>query len=1159
MRYSASRFSLSASAIAIGAAFATPAFAQSPAASAAPADCSAISDPAQHQACVNAAAQADPLANTGEVSTTASGAASADSVQGGKSAIVVTGSRLRRDERTSSDPLTVIDPNVENREGKLNTAQVLQTSPIAAGSTQITSAISSNFVVNGGEGVETVSLRGLGANRTLVLLNGRRAGPAGVRGGVSAFDLNVIPVEAIQQIDILKTGASSIYGSDAIAGVVNLITKKDVRGVQVRGFASVPTTNSGGGEKSLSALFGTGIGDRGHVMVGVDWYKRNALKRGDRSFLGCEEENVTSEATGERADPIDPRTGEPYCGAFANNQIFLLDLIPYGIGVGPRNLCGPTVTRRPVAPFGTNCGPTPAGTIRRPITSIQFNTPGSRLDQYLSGILAPPVTNYQFGAPAGFFPVGAYSATGLALADNYNSQVDQDSVIPRTTRFTVFGEGGYDLTDDVNLYFEGLYDRRKTHTIAHRQLFFYQFPGVAPTQYGDPYNVPYFFCSRGGYGLGGEACNPFAQGDPINAGFSGSALMTPVIIAPFNSSTDVKYFRGLAGIRADLSKLLPHGFADFYFQHSQSDGDYSRQVIFRDAVEFGIAAWRTETCANNPNLLPGALTPIRGVPCLDINYTDPRVLRGEFTDAERAFLFGVDKGNTLYKQDTAELSFGGDLFNLPGGAVKFALGGQWRRDFINDVPGDVSLSGNLWGSTSSGITKGFERTTELFGELEIPLLRDRPGVKELTFNGAARVTNTYAKRTGPVCDAEFNCVFDGASDSDKGNWTYKIAGNYAPTSWLRLRATYGTSFRSPALFEQFLANESGFLSQSSIDPCIRWGQSDNQQIRTNCAADGVPDNYGGAGGSAETFSQGGIGLLNPEKSKALTLSAIFTPDGWLWSGGQFSFAVDYIDINVRDQVTQLGAGNIVNGCYTSESFPNDPLCTLFDRNPSTGAPAFSITQVRDPFLNIDQQRNKSLDFTTRFKQGLGNLGTLSMIGQMTYQLKDKFTLFEGVQQTFNGKAGDPKWVGDLNVTWSKNPVTITYGLQVIAGTSDRQNLIDSNGQPIGPALNSNLTPGLCLATASAYALRGGPYCPIYKLPRVAYHSLSAEIQATKDFSFTIGVANIFNKKPPLVSTVGSPITGGAFGQVPLLGSYYDYIGRRVFVTARAKLGGLLGL
>ena len=542
-----SRFSVSASVIAIGAAFASPAFAQTPPAPSTPPNCQAIQDEAQRQACVNAASQADPLANTGEASTTASGAGSADSTQAGKGAIVVTGSRLRRDERTSADPLTVIDPNVENREGKLNTAQVLQTSPLAAGSTQITSTISSNFVVNGGEGVETISLRGLGANRTLVLLNGRRAGPAGVRGGVSAFDLNVIPIEAIQQIDILKTGASSIYGSDAIAGVVNLITKKDLRGLQLRGFASVPTT-AGGDEKSLSILGGFGIGDRGHVMIGAEWYKRSALARGDRSFLGCEEENVTSEATGARADPIDPRTGNPYCGTFANSQIFLTDFF------GAPNLCGPIVPERPIPPFPatshTGCGPLssrPPGFTRRPITSIQFNYPGTRLNEFLSP-LAPAGADFRnLTAPAGFFPVGFYNAAGAALANNYNSQLDRDSVIPRTKRYTIFGEAGYDLTDDINLYFEGLYNRRKTHTVAHRQLFFYQFAGDSVI------GLPFYFCEGG---VGTEQCDPFAAGDPLNTGFTFPGLLTPVIIAPFDSGTDVKYFRGLAGARADLSKWL---------------------------------------------------------------------------------------------------------------------------------------------------------------------------------------------------------------------------------------------------------------------------------------------------------------------------------------------------------------------------------------------------------------------------------------------------------------------------------------------------------------------------------------------------------------------------------------------------------------------------
>src|SRR3546814_511531 len=124
--------------------------------------------------------------------------------------IVVTGSRIRTvTPFNSPDPISVISPAIAAKEGKFDIASTLQSSPIAAGSTQITAAISSNFVTNGGPGAQTIDLRGLGANRTLVLLNGRRAGPAGTRGGVSSFDLNVLPASIAGSIEILKTGASS--------------------------------------------------------------------------------------------------------------------------------------------------------------------------------------------------------------------------------------------------------------------------------------------------------------------------------------------------------------------------------------------------------------------------------------------------------------------------------------------------------------------------------------------------------------------------------------------------------------------------------------------------------------------------------------------------------------------------------------------------------------------------------------------------------------------------------------------------------------------------------------------------------------------------------------------------------------------------------------
>jgi len=140
--------------------------------------------------------------------------------------IITTGSRIRKDVFTSSAPMDVIDVGQASIQGIANVGELLQRNTAAAGSPQVTSAISSEFVSNGGLGTSTLSLRGLGANRTLVLINGRRPGPAGTRGAVSSFDLNILPLSTIERVEILKDGASSIYGSDAVAGVVNIITRK---------------------------------------------------------------------------------------------------------------------------------------------------------------------------------------------------------------------------------------------------------------------------------------------------------------------------------------------------------------------------------------------------------------------------------------------------------------------------------------------------------------------------------------------------------------------------------------------------------------------------------------------------------------------------------------------------------------------------------------------------------------------------------------------------------------------------------------------------------------------------------------------------------------------------------------------------------------------
>ena len=228
--------------------------------------CAKLPTAAEQQACVEAQAKdARGAEESGEAATVPPGEVAEQNAETEGGAIVVTGSRLRRNVFNSPDPLTIIDPELSAKEGNTELGEVLQSAPIASGSTQITSFLSTNFVFNGGKGVETISLRGLGAERTLVLLDGRRAGPSGVRGGVGAFDLNVLPTSIIRSIEILKTGASSVYGSDAIAGVVNILTKRDTDGIEVRGFGSV-TDHGGGNTYDTSLTWGKDFG-RGHILL----------------------------------------------------------------------------------------------------------------------------------------------------------------------------------------------------------------------------------------------------------------------------------------------------------------------------------------------------------------------------------------------------------------------------------------------------------------------------------------------------------------------------------------------------------------------------------------------------------------------------------------------------------------------------------------------------------------------------------------------------------------------------------------------------------------------------------------------------------------------------------------------------------------------------
>ena len=145
------------------------------------------------------------------------------------------------------------------------------------------------FVTEGGPGANTVSLRGLGAVRTLVLLNGRRLAPAGTRGQVAPADINTLPSSIVSRIEVLKDGASSVYGSDAVAGVVNIITRRGINDTTLEAFTD--QTFDGGAEQYSASLVTGKTGDNFQVSGSLEYNETKALLVGDRDWSRCPTDN----------------------------------------------------------------------------------------------------------------------------------------------------------------------------------------------------------------------------------------------------------------------------------------------------------------------------------------------------------------------------------------------------------------------------------------------------------------------------------------------------------------------------------------------------------------------------------------------------------------------------------------------------------------------------------------------------------------------------------------------------------------------------------------------------------------------------------------------------------------------------------------------------
>ncbi|MBX2847496.1 MAG: TonB-dependent receptor [Acidiferrobacterales bacterium] len=932
--------------------------------------------------------------------------------------VTVTGSRIKRDVFSSSSPIQVITAERSALAGLISTSDILQNSTIASGQ-QIDDSFS-GFVTDGGPGANSVSLRGLGAQRTLVLVNGKRWGPSGVRGAVNSVDLTAVPSSIVSRIEILKDGASSVYGADAVAGVVNVFTKERQDGFQFNSAIGAPL--DGGAESyNFNGVWGK-IGDDWSINVAADISTLKSLVREDRDYASCDNRPRITDQDGDgNIDNRDPVTGEELCfGAI------------YGLVSGP---------------FGfTRYDPT--------------LTPGVGAENPNFD----PTVNGAFGIP--FFTTldeGPLDNQGAFYRDNFteyqNAQIvpDSDSI-----SLTSFGEKDFELFSGTSsAYYEFYYNKRETQATGGYQQLFPVVPATNPT-------------------------NPFGTNGPL-AGFGGfdvlPVMMSWNVLDPTNE-VEIDRIQTFFGLRGDLSENWSY---DAYFGYGKSSGEYRAQRILEDRLNASLDA----VFDANGNLVCRDQSAFGG--CVAANwFTEDNLLNGNFSQEYLDYIRKDTVGKTDYDQLQISAYATGDLFNLWGGAAKGVFGFEVRQEEINDVPDIEAQRDNIFSTTVSGITAGEDTVSEVFVEFDLPILSQVPFVEELTANVAARYTDY---------------------DSFGSDVTERFQLNWQINPSLRLRATNGTSFRAPDLYEQFLGNQTGFLNIQLFDPCIDFGSTSvpGDPVYDNCSSLGLAPDFGTTGGvpSVRTVT-GGNSNLEAETSESSTAGIVITPEGT-----NFSLSVNYFEIELENSVASPSVGFVLSDCFTSVGLTS-PFC---DRIAPRDANGF-LTDIDASLLNVGVERSRGYDIDMTYTK---EFESFTFITDFTAtKLREQYQELLGEEFELEGRWGFPEWTGDLDLYAEWRDWRFLWNLNYIGDTEEE------------PVFDPDTTNRDRINATDSFV----------------YHTLSARYTSPNDWQVIATVRNITDEEPPIVSDgQSSDSATRVFNTLPGVG--YDLLGR-TFVLQFSK-------
>jgi iron complex outermembrane recepter protein len=974
--------------------------------------------------------------------------------------VVVTGSRLLNPNTTSISPITTVTATDVQATGLARVEDILNNLPMVfAGENATTS--------NGATGTATLDLRGLGNPRTLILVDGLRLGP-GSGAGENFSDINEIPAALIERVDVLTGGASSVYGADAVAGVVNFILNTHFEGVRVDAgyhFFQHDNDNPDGvqqvvtaaGDPLPSSSVDTGFGKDASILVGSNF----ADNKG----------NATAYITYDNQGPTLQKS---------------FDYSACSLTVSAGHLaCGGSETSAKNGAGGAFFGTSKSG------VPFLFNTVDG-----LTNTFRP----YQ--EPGDLFNYGPY---------NYYETPE--------VRWTAGSFVNYDVNSHATVYASVMFMRNE------------QLAQIAPSgDFGQPSFIacadPLLNASEKAVMC--SAANQAAQGNPFETynGVNYPGLNLYIARRNVEGGPRVADFiadsaREVFGVKGDINDQWTYNVS---VQHSQVDDQQSNLNFLsnsniQQALNVLPGPGGTMVCGgpNNPLGIGPLVTPGTAFSpnsaCVPWNiWTSHGV-----TPAQLAYLEVPEQvESTVQEYDTLG-SITGDLgkygvkLPLADDGLQLNLGAEWREDASAFNPDYVSQQGlAAGGGGATPPVAGEFSVSEMFTEMRLPLAQHQPFAEDLSIEGGYRYSS-------------YTLGFD----TD----TYKLGLEWAPTTDVRFRGSYQRAVRAPNIGELYTPQVVGL--DGSEDPCT--GATPAGTL-AECERSGVTAaEYGHIIANAARQYNGLLGgspNLAPEIADTYSVGFVLTPR----VVPNLQFSVDYFDISIRDVIETLGGNTIINGCVFAGQF-----CNLVHRDPANGSLWLStLGYVTDTEINEGLLATRGYDVKGSYRQqlpsGLGSLlfglegtvlrslATTPVPGQGSYDCAGYYGDVCG--------GSDPKWRSVLNITWSTpwDALDITLRWRYFGSQTSEQ-----------------LNPSKYLAGTSYYA-------PLVHIPAYNWFDLSTTFNIYKSVRLQLGVNNIFDKDPPIVTladcSTSSP--GGANCNGNTFPGVYDAMGRYLFAHISAQ-------